>query len=212
MSGLTTDGRTLRADKKRRSRRSEILRAARNVFARSGYHQTRVSDIIAAADIARGTFYLYFDSKNAIFIELLDQLLDELRANVVGVERGPEAPPVELQLQRTVHQLMRTMVDNRQLTTIIIREAVGLDADVDLRLRGFYGELLSYIRESLEEGEAMGFVREMDHEVAAMCVLGTIKQFMEQLVMMKDTPAPDIDRMALQVLDYNLRGILRAPG
>ena len=48
----------------------------------------------------------------------------------------------------------------------------------------------------------------MDHEDAAMCVLGTIKQFMEQLVMMKETPAPDIDRMALQVLDFNLRGIL----
>ena len=156
MSRLSTDGRSKRGERKRQSRRVEILRAAKAVFARNGYHQTRVSDIIASAQIARGTFYLYFDSKNAIFLELLDELLDELRSSILGVKRGPDAPPVERQLQRTVQKLMQSMVENRQLTTIIIREAVGLDADVDLRLRAFYGELLAYIQESLEEGEQKG--------------------------------------------------------
>jgi len=44
--------------------------------------------------------------------------------------------------------------------------------------------------------------------VAAMCILGTIKQFVEQLVMM-DVQEVDVDRMALSVLDFNLRGLLR---
>ena len=41
-----------------------------------------------------------------------------------------------------------------------------------------------------------------------MCILGTIKQFVEQLVMM-DVQEVDVDRMALSVLDFNLRGLLR---
>ncbi len=41
------------------------------MFAAKGYHGTRISDIIDAAGIARGTFYLYFESKSAIFLELI---------------------------------------------------------------------------------------------------------------------------------------------
>ena len=79
------DGRSVRASKKRESRRKAILQAARRAFAEKGYHHTHVADIIAGAGIARGTFYLYFESKNAIFLELLDQLLDELQASIVGL-------------------------------------------------------------------------------------------------------------------------------
>ncbi len=56
----TTDGRAERANKKRELRRREILDVARGVFAEKGYHHTHVADIIEAAGIARGTFYLYF--------------------------------------------------------------------------------------------------------------------------------------------------------
>ncbi|MAQ16771.1 MAG: hypothetical protein CMN30_18510 [Sandaracinus sp.] len=204
-----SDGRTQRAKSQRRNRRDAILRAARPVFVEKGYHQTHVSDIIDAAGIARGTFYLYFDSKTAIFSELLDLSMGELRAAIVGVERGPDAPPVELQLASTVQRLLRTVVGNRLLTTFLVREAVGLDEEIDARLKTFYEDLLKYIREALDEGQRMGFLRTMDTEVGAFCILGTIKQFMEQVVMHdRDVPKEDIDRLAIAVLDFNLRGIL----
>jgi AcrR family transcriptional regulator len=40
------------------------------VFKEKGYHATSVNDIIDAAQIARGTFYLYFTSKREVFAEL----------------------------------------------------------------------------------------------------------------------------------------------
>ncbi|MAC26528.1 MAG: hypothetical protein CMN31_11900 [Sandaracinus sp.] len=205
------DGRSVRASKKRESRRKAILQAARRAFAEKGYHHTHVADIIAGAGIARGTFYLYFESKNAIFLELLDQLLDELQASIVGVDTEEGAPPVEAQLVDRVQQILGLVVQNRALTRILVREAVGLDADVDRRLHEFYGSLLEYIRDALENGKRMGFLRELDTEVAAFCVLGTIKQFMEQLVMSEDDHlAENVDRLALQVLDFNLRGLLKS--
>ena len=133
----------------------------------------------------------------------------QLRAAIVGVERGPDAPPVELQLASTVQRLLRTVVGNRLLTTFLVREAVGLDEEIDARLKTFYEDLLKYIREALDEGQRMGFLRTMDTEVGAFCILGTIKQFMEQVVMHdRDVPKEDIDRLAIAVLDFNLRGIL----
>ena len=202
------DGRTLRATRKRQHRRQAILEGALKVFGEKGYHGAHISDIIDEVGIARGTFYLYFESKNAIFLELLDGLLAELRRHIVGVSTAEGAPPVVAQLAGTVREVLRTMVQNRMLSTIIIREAVGLDAEVDARLRAFYAELLHYIRDAVAEGQRLSLIRELDTEVAAMCILGTIKQFVEQLVMM-DVQEVDVDRMALSVLDFNLRGLLR---
>jgi AcrR family transcriptional regulator len=59
-------------------RRAQILKAATGVFAAKGFHQTRISDVIAAAGIARGTFYLYFDSKGELFLGLLRELLQDI--------------------------------------------------------------------------------------------------------------------------------------
>jgi AcrR family transcriptional regulator len=202
------DGRTRRATEQRESRRAAILRGALRVFGRKGYHQTHVADIIKAAGIARGTFYLYFEGKSAIFLELLDQMLEQFRESIVGVDTYEGAPPVELQLMQTVRRIMDTVVQNRLLTTIIIREAVGLDQEVDRRLKLFYGDLLEYIRDALREGQRLGYIRKLDEDVAAMCILGTIKQFLEQLVMMDHEAVVDVDRLALSVLDFNLRGVL----
>src|SRR5690606_21533671 len=103
---------------------------------------TRVADIIKEAGIARGTFYLYFEGKSAIFLELLDQMLDQMRSTIVGVDTGEDALPMETQLVGTVRNILATVVQNHLLTTIIVREAVGLDAEVDRRLKAFYSELL----------------------------------------------------------------------
>ncbi len=208
MAATQPDGRSRRAHQKRESRRRAILESALAVFGERGYHATSISDIIQAAGIARGTFYLYFESKSAIFHDLLDELLAQLRESVVGVDTHAGAPPVEEQLVGTIERVLATVVQNRMLTNIIVREAVGLDAGVDRQLRDFYMELLGYIRESLVEGQKMGLVRELDTNVAATCILGSIKQFMELLVLRESTDPVDVHQMTLAVLDFNLRGVL----
>ncbi len=206
------DGRTRRAEEKRETRRAHILQTALEVFAENGYHQTRVSDIIEAAGIARGTFYLYFESKSAIFLELLDHLLVQLRDTVVGVETGPGAPPVEEQLLATVTNLVRVVEDHRLLATILLREAVGLDEDVDHKLTQFYGSLRRFIAESLENGQRMGIVRpDVDTGVVASCILGSIKYILEQYVVHAPEEDFDAHRVGLAVLDHNLRGVLGTP-
>ena len=53
------------------NRRACILKAARCVFARQGYSKTVVDDIAGQAGIAKGTLYLYFKSKEDIFLAAL---------------------------------------------------------------------------------------------------------------------------------------------
>lgn len=209
MTDVVVDGRTRRAEAQRESRRAHILRTALAVFAERGYHQTRISDIIAAAGIARGTFYLYFQSKSAIFLELLDELLVELRDNVDGVETGPGAPGVEHQLLDTVTNIVRVVEEQRLLATIILREAVGLDEDVDQKLNDFYGSLRRFIGESLQNGQRMGLVRrDVDTDIVASCILGSVKYILEQYVVHNPDEELDVHRVGRAVLEYNLRGVL----
>ncbi|MDQ6523454.1 TetR/AcrR family transcriptional regulator [Nocardioides sp. LHD-245] len=69
---------------KGQERRETILIAARRVFERLGYVDARVADIVKEAKVAQGTFYTYFDSKEAVFTELAKQvttgMLETLKA------------------------------------------------------------------------------------------------------------------------------------
>ena len=63
----------------RKNNRDAILDAARDVFAEIGYGGTTVRDIIRRTNLASGTFYNYFDSKESVFNALSDEIGTELR-------------------------------------------------------------------------------------------------------------------------------------
>ena len=94
--------------------------------------------LIESADIARGTFYLYFESKRAIFDELLDGLVTTLQAQVKRIEVGPGTRPRRAD-ERDGRSRAKTLLDNREMARILLREAVGIDTDFDRKLSDFYG-------------------------------------------------------------------------
>ena len=203
------DGRVIRAAARREHRRADILKAAVETFSLRGYHQTRVADILKAAGIARGTFYLYFESKNAIFLELLDALLDEFLGGIEGVETGPNAPPVFDQLLDRVTVILETAASNAALARIVFREAVGLDADVDQKLSDFDDRLHEYVQEALNNGIAMGLLREMDTSIIATCILGSVRQVLYRELVRHEGVAFDVGLVAKEILQYNSVGLMR---
>ena len=74
-------GRT-RRETNRENNRDAILEAARVVFTELGHGATTVRDIIRRTDLASGTFYNYFESKEAVYQALTDEIGNELRAKL----------------------------------------------------------------------------------------------------------------------------------
>ncbi|MCB9594594.1 MAG: helix-turn-helix transcriptional regulator [Sandaracinaceae bacterium] len=200
------DGRTVRAKQKRARRRQTILDAALRVFSAKGYHQTRIADIIEEASIARGTFYLYFDSKTAIFHELLEDVLTRIDENVAGVDLEPGALPVREQLLNTVRKIFSVFRADRAFAKLILREAVGLDEEVDAMLDGFYGRLHRWLSDSLRNGQRIGLIRAGDTELTAWLILGSVKQF-AALVLTTSDEDIDLEQLSEVILDFNLQGI-----
>jgi AcrR family transcriptional regulator len=67
-----------RRERKKQENRSQLLAAARAVFAEMGFGAASVRDIVRRTDLATGTFYNYFEDKDAIFAAVVGQLTDEL--------------------------------------------------------------------------------------------------------------------------------------
>jgi AcrR family transcriptional regulator len=203
-----TDGRTERARSARERRRAEILDAAAEVFARSGYHGTSVADLVEAAGVARGTFYLYFQSKNAVFIELLDKLTVDLRAEIRGVDTREGAAPPREQLVAIVVRLLKAVETNRATIAILLREAVGLGEDVDARLARFYQEIEEYLALTLVLGQRAGMVRDgLDVPVIAACMLGSVRRVLEGWLATGQEAPLDAERIAPAIVDFNLIGV-----
>jgi AcrR family transcriptional regulator len=106
-----------RFERRREKTRLDLLQAAERVISAKGYHQARIADIAAEADVGLGTFYLHFKTKNEIFIELIEQgagqLLDAVRQAKAGVGSAEE------KLQITINTVLDAAAENRELFRIV---------------------------------------------------------------------------------------------
>jgi len=64
--------------------RHDIMEAAMRVFADKGYHATSVKDLADAAGLAKGTFYIYFESKDAMTIAIVDRHFVAITEQITG--------------------------------------------------------------------------------------------------------------------------------
>lgn len=170
-----SDGRVRRAHDLRAERRKQLLDTACEVCARQGYRETMIQDLLDAADVARGTFYQHFKGKRAIFDALLDGLLVALSAAIVRIDIHSEVS-VNVQLTGNVNRVLDVLWTNAGLTRIFLRQAVGLDPELDLKLHTFDDQVLSMIEGSLSTGVAIGLVRPGPIRLRAVFLLGTVKE------------------------------------
>src|SRR5919197_4362365 len=90
------------------ARREAILTAALDEFAASGFAATRLDDVARRANVAKGTIYLHFEDKEALFQELIRS---ELRPVIATIEAPPDLPlraVVELLIATFVREVLRT--------------------------------------------------------------------------------------------------------
>ena len=111
----------------RARKRVKLLDAARKTFVDRGYHDTKVDDIVAAAGVAKGTFYLYFPDKRSVFSTLVYALVDRIAEGILHVD--VEAP-IEPQVRYNVRHVVDALMADPAMTRILINFAPGLDPAV----------------------------------------------------------------------------------
>lgn len=160
-------------------RREQIIQASIQVFAAKGYFQAQISDIIEKADIARGTFYLYFKGKREIFDEIISIIFKRLRAEVKGLPREA-VDQIPIELYRNLKRVCQLFLKESWMIRILFSETSGLDPDLDQKLKQFYDQTLDIIRRGLQQGCDMGFVRKANFDILSISLLGGLKELFYQ--------------------------------
>ncbi len=117
------------------SRRRQIVDAAIQVFAAKGYRVASIADIIQQAGVARGTFYLYFASKEAAFHAALDRFLALFQEMARKEVARDYSNPLTLGagLRESLLDWLRFLLQHRQLTKIVFRQAAAVDPDYEAK-------------------------------------------------------------------------------
>ena len=113
---------------RRPDRRTQLVEAARAVFARKGYEEATVAEIVGRAGVAQGTFYLYFPGKEALagaFAEMVSERLAELAA-----ERTARCRSFDTAFARLVEASYQVADEHRDVFLIANRGLELLD-DLD---------------------------------------------------------------------------------
>ena len=156
-------------------KRRVILDAAVRVFARSGYHTSRVGDIAEEAGIAHGLLYHYFSGKEEVLETVFRENWRELLDAFARIEESDE-PPLE-QLQGIAKVLLRSWRNDPDLVRVMVREVARspqLQGQVDEIREGFL-----VIQRVIERGQADGTFRpELDARLASWIVYGGLEELL----------------------------------
>ena len=194
-------------DRAKQERRRQILAAAKAVFADAGYHGASIHAIIERAQIARGTFYLYFASKAAVFDSILDQALADLRSRIHRIKvEDPAAPPPQVQLREHVVSTLEYFVGDRALATILLSSGAMPEAEASERLAQFFGEVKALIARAMETGMEIGLIRACQPDLVAAAMLGMIRGVIEFVIA---SGTDTIETTVTEMITVALRGVLK---
>jgi TetR/AcrR family transcriptional regulator, fatty acid metabolism regulator protein len=189
-------------------KRRQLLDAAVRVFARKGFHASRVGDIAAEAGVAHGLLYHYFESKDQVLEAVFRENWSVLVARIESVEDTDE--PAADQLRHIVAIVLRTWRHLPDVVRVVVREfgRSPVLADRVKELEQPIAAIERVIARGIERGE---FRADLDPPVAARVVYGSVDELLTAWVLGR---LPDGDEAVAaaerELLEISLLG-LRAP-
>ena len=178
------DGSTAAAKTAVPDKREAILRAAIKVFARNGYFNSKVSDIAREANIADGTVYLYFKSKDEILHSVFDRAMDEFIAD--GKREIAEIERVDERLRRIAQLHLERLGADRDLAIVFQVELRGSTKFMEEFSGGRFAEYLDIIRQTIIEGQRQGVFRaDLKPTVCAKILYGALDEMVTNWILSK---------------------------
>jgi AcrR family transcriptional regulator len=146
--------------------RRRLLNAAEQEFGAKGYHGASVSSITQRADIAQGTFYLYFHSKEEMFVTLVRDIGHQLRAHsaqAIGKATN------RLEAERLGLEAFLQFTARHRGLYRIVQESQFVDPQI---FREYYEKLAAGYAEALASAARKGELTEGDAETRAWSMMG----------------------------------------
>ncbi len=205
-----------RRERERTARREAILDAAQELIAEQGYHGTRMDIVADAAELSKGTLYLYFENKDALCAAVATRLIDKL---LPILERSVENTPTGLSACESLLRRYCEFTEENPHHFRFALEWLGTGERMDdsteafQAYRGRVGRMLLLVVAALERGQADGSVRaDVDplHQAVQLWTsfLGVILVALNKESIAQRIPAPvDLEQLVPLHLDAMVRAL-----
>lgn len=182
-------------------RRAELMETAVRLAARQGFSRTRVSDIVGRVGVGQGVFYWYFESKDALFREILEDTTRRLRL-FQGAFIAGETDPVR-RIAKGILATLDFVTHNGHVFALLDH------ATTQARLRrertGATSVHVVDVVRHLSDAMDAGLVRRTEPMFLARSITGVVDRLAREFFAKSER---DVDRVAQEAIDFCLGGIV----
>ena len=173
---LSSEPRERLPRRRKSARRSEILAAAREVFATRPYDESSISDIATRAGCVEGTIYTYFRNKRELFDAVLESFFDALIEDITP--RFASIHGTRDRLRFLVARHLQISLDDPGVATMIVRESRGHGAYFGSKLHALNRRYSRFLLQTLTDGVARGELRlDLDNALARDLLFGGLEHW-----------------------------------
>ncbi len=185
------------------TKEERILESAMKLFSEQGYHNTTISQIANRADVAKGTVYWYFDSKEDLFQAILLTGINNL--SEVMEKRVEEEDEVIEKLKIVIEIIFDFFKQGREIAKMFWESQIAFKKDFKERIMKFNREEIKFIAGIIDEAKEEGIIQEeLDAIDASHIFMGMISSFNPNLY--HDENGDIVDKADV-LLDVFLNGI-----
>jgi TetR/AcrR family transcriptional regulator, cholesterol catabolism regulator len=152
--------------------KNQILEAAALIFRTKGFHAASMQDIAEAVNLQKASLYHHVTSKQEILLNLLDRALDVVTEDVAQALNRPGN--AEEKLRRAVYAYLTTIVENRDLASVLILEHRSLEPTYQARHIPRRDRFERLWRNLIQSGKNEGIFQCEDPALATRAILGTL--------------------------------------
>ncbi len=168
----TDEQQSTTANAKGESTIGRILDAALDIFARKGYHDARMDEIVSSSQTSKGSIYFHFPNKEQLFLALVDQFANLLERRII--EAISEHDRGMVKVQAALEACLATFGRYRRQAKVLLVQASGLGNTFEqkrLAINDRFADLIAiYLQEAVDVGE----IEPIDTEVVAHAWMGAI--------------------------------------
>ena len=148
-------------------RRAELLKVSREIMAEKGYEATTVSEIVAKAGVAQGTFYWYFPSKASIVKTLSIEMQNEVQAALTGVFTISD--PIDQKIERSIEEIFGILSNYRDV--LALARLVETASENEAIFAPYHRLIFELLRHEQVQGTVDSSI---DPSIAAALIVGTV--------------------------------------
>jgi TetR/AcrR family transcriptional regulator, fatty acid metabolism regulator protein len=161
-------------ERKNSEKYKRILGAAKSVFAKNGFYNSRISDVAKLAGVADGTIYLYFENKDDLLISLFEDEIDAVIERLRG--ELAKRTTVEEKLHCLIEFQLNLLETDRDLAEVLLVELRQSNKFLKSSAIEHINEYLKLFSAVITEGKRQGFFREdADAALLPQAVFGAIE-------------------------------------